>query len=312
MSLLNRSLLTPLLLLVLPQISEGFQTQIAPDCHHAISYWKTTILQAAAAEGNQQDKDLFDYFDPLRSPHDYPNGIDAGPEESSSRNAAPPAPSQPPSQPPSPPPPPQVAEGNQEDKDLFDYFDPLRSPHDYPNGIDAGPEESSSRNAAPPVSSQPPSPLQVVPPSRLDSGNKKKVGVLLMDHGSRNSASNTRLEKMAELYQLTANYDNDDEGDNIVVEAAHMEIVSPSIAEGLKKLLDQGVDEIICHPYFLSPGRHVTEDIPELLEQAKKELKIDNIPMVCTKPIGANTQLMIGAIHALVQENSSVLRGQNQ
>lgn len=70
-------------------------------------------------------------------------------------------------------------------------------------------------------------------------------------------------------------------------------------------------DEIICHPYFLSPGRHVTEDIPQLLEEAKNELKI-TIPMVSTQPIGANTQLMIGAIHALVQENSSILQNQNQ
>lgn len=67
------------------------------------------------------------------------------------------------------------------------------------------------------------------------------------------------------------------------------------------------LDEIICHPYFLSPGRHVTEDIPELLQQAKDSLQIQ-IPMVTTQPIGANTQLMIGAIHALVQEHSNILQ----
>ncbi|CAJ1937908.1 unnamed protein product [Cylindrotheca closterium] len=308
MSLLNQSLLC--LFLLVPQI-EGFQTRILRICHHHISTSARafTLLQA---EGNKKEQDLFDYFDPLLSPHAYPNGIEAGPttnsEESSSRNVVPPQVSTTSS----PPPPleavPPQAEVDRQDQDLFDYFDPLLSPHAYPNGIEAGPITTSKKS--PPVSSPPP-PLETVPPE-LRSGKKRKVGVLLMDHGSRNSASNARLEKMAELYQLTSNYDRTDDDDTIVVEAAHMEIASPSIAEGLKKLLDQGVDEIICHPYFLSPGRHVTEDIPELLEQAKNELKIDNIRMVCTKPIGANTQLMIGAIHALVQENSSILQSQGQ
>lgn len=235
----------------MPQI-EGFQLRTAPKCHHVNTFTVSSSLLQAENNREGQDRegqDLFDYFDPLLSPHAYPNGIDAGPSTSESRDSA-----QPPSVSMSPPSqleaiPTEVENGrekkdvNREGQDLFDYFDPLLSPHAYPNGIDAGASSTTvSRNSAPPsVSTSPPSSVGTFP-SQLGDGKKKKVvGVLLMDHGSRNSASNVRLEKMAELYQMTSNHDRTDDDDVIVVEAAHMEIASPSIAEGLKKLLDQGV-----------------------------------------------------------------------
>lgn len=227
------SVLSPLLLsllLMVPRV-EGFQARMPL---HSSDIARTSISTSLQAEqGNQEERDLFDYFDPLLSPHAYPNGIDAGPsttDSSSSTNSSPASKS------------PfgfelgsqsagasSKSESSRQGQDLFDYFDPLLSPHAYPNGIDAG--------ASKPLSSVPPSPLEVVKA-------KKKVGVLLMDHGSRNNASNVRLEKLAELYQMTANFDQVDGEDMIVVEPAHMEIASPTIAEGLKKLLDQGVGKL--------------------------------------------------------------------
>jgi sirohydrochlorin ferrochelatase len=70
------------------------------------------------------------------------------------------------------------------------------------------------------------------------------------------------------------------------------------------------IDEIICHPYFLSPGRHVREDIPQIIEEAIASLQIE-IPVITTDPLGSNTQLMLGAIHSLVRENSQVLKSKN-
>jgi sirohydrochlorin ferrochelatase len=58
-------------------------------------------------------------------------------------------------------------------------------------------------------------------------------------------------------------------------------------------------DEIICHPYFLSPGRHVVEDIPQIIQEAITSLQIE-IPVITIDPLGSNTQLMLGAIHSLV------------
>lgn len=130
-----------------------------------------------------------------------------------------------------------------------------------------------------------------------------------MDHGSRNEASNARLQAMANLYQLTLDSErneNNNGNTQVLVEAAHMEIAQPSIPEGLQKLLNAGVDEIVCHPYFLSPGRHVREDIPEIVGQAIQTLNIQ-IPVRTTAPVGSNTQLMLGLIHASVTSTSQVL-----
>jgi sirohydrochlorin ferrochelatase len=67
------------------------------------------------------------------------------------------------------------------------------------------------------------------------------------------------------------------------------------------------VDEIICHPYFLSPGRHVVEDIPHLVQEAMASLNV-TIPVVITDPVGSNTDMMMQAIDAVVVAAASKLR----
>lgn len=159
----------------------------------------------------------------------------------------------------------------------LDVFDPLLSPHMYPSGT----------------------PDRVVgDPAPIT--NKRRIGILLMDHGSRNQGSNDRLHEVARLYQESVDQEE------FVVAAAHMELASPTIPEGLKTLLDQGVDEVVCHPYFLSAqGRHVSEDIPEIISGAIDALKID-IPVVITPPVGSQTDIMIAAIQSLVKQFSRV------
>jgi sirohydrochlorin ferrochelatase len=56
----------------------------------------------------------------------------------------------------------------------------------------------------------------------------------------------------------------------------------------------------------LSPGRHVVEDIPQLVNAAIQTLSI-TIPVKTTRPIGSETDIMIRAINTLVQETSEHL-----
>ena len=86
------------------------------------------------------------------------------------------------------------------------------------------------------------------------------VGYLLIDHGSRRAASNQQLEAMAALLRARR--------PDAPVVAAHMEIASPSIAEGIATLAAAGVTEVRPLLYFLADGRHVGEDIPRLLAEA--------------------------------------------
>lgn len=62
------------------------------------------------------------------------------------------------------------------------------------------------------------------------------------------------------------------------------------------------VDEIICHPFFLSPdGRHVSEDIPEIINGAIESLNIE-VPIVTTKPTGADMNIMVQVVQSICDE----------
>lgn len=54
------------------------------------------------------------------------------------------------------------------------------------------------------------------------------------------------------------------------VAIAHMELAQPSIAEAISQLAQQGETEVVLVPYFLSPGRHITQDIPALVAAAQE------------------------------------------
>eukprot|EP01033_Poteriospumella_lacustris_P010875 gene10875-7734_t len=54
----------------------------------------------------------------------------------------------------------------------------------------------------------------------------------------------------------------------IAVEAAHMEMAEPSIAQAYGKCVSRGAEHVVVHPFFLSQGRHVQDDIPQLVQEA--------------------------------------------
>ena len=94
------------------------------------------------------------------------------------------------------------------------------------------------------------------------------MGLLLVDHGSKKAAANAMLESARDMLAARA-------GGDVLVEAAHMEIASPSIEDGIVKLAGRGLDLIVVAPFFLSPGRHVTQDIPQLVREAEERVNAD-------------------------------------
>ena len=49
-----------------------------------------------------------------------------------------------------------------------------------------------------------------------------------------------------------------------------MELAQPSIAAAIAELAGRGETEVVVVPYFLSPGRHITQDIPALVAAAQE------------------------------------------
>jgi len=160
-----------------------------------------------------------------------------------------------------------------------ELFDPLISPHAYAKGTSQGPIRPKS------------------------SMKKETVGVLLIDHGSKRATSNQRLETLRDIYA-------DRSPDHYSVKAAHMEIAEPSIQQQIRVFCDEGVKKIVCHPYFLSPGRHVLEDIPELIEEAVNAMKeegVEDLEVLTTDPVGSNLDLMVGLIGTIVDDTLGVV-----
>ena len=93
------------------------------------------------------------------------------------------------------------------------------------------------------------------------------MGVVVVDHGSRRAASNEQLERFAELYAATTG--------RAVVEAAHMELAPPTIAEAFGRCVERGATLVVVAPFFLSPGRHWQEDIPALVDEAESALQAE-------------------------------------
>src|SRR5215470_15481810 len=90
----------------------------------------------------------------------------------------------------------------------------------------------------------------------------ENTGIIIVDHGSRMAESNELLEKVARAFAVRFT------GRFSIVEPAHMELASPTIAEAYAKCVTRGAKRVIVVPFFLGPGKHMTSDIPRLANEA--------------------------------------------
>ena len=88
----------------------------------------------------------------------------------------------------------------------------------------------------------------------------ESFGVVVVDHGSVAAASNAMLLEIVAEFRRATGY--------TIVEPAHMELAEPSIAAAFDRCVEQGATRVVVFPYFLLPGRHSQEDIPQLAAEA--------------------------------------------
>jgi sirohydrochlorin ferrochelatase len=87
--------------------------------------------------------------------------------------------------------------------------------------------------------------------------------LLLIAHGSRRQQSNDEVIELAD--KLKKNSD----GQYDIIHAGFLELAETLIPDGIKKCVDDGATSIVILPYFLNSGRHVIEDIPEIVNSTK-------------------------------------------
>jgi sirohydrochlorin ferrochelatase len=89
--------------------------------------------------------------------------------------------------------------------------------------------------------------------------------LLVVAHGSRRKASND------EVRALCRRIEQESAGEEFfLVRAGFLELAEPSIPEGIGQCIEAGADQVVVLPYFLSAGRHVSEDIPLEVEKARQ------------------------------------------
>ncbi len=109
-----------------------------------------------------------------------------------------------------------------------------------------------------------------------------RPGIILVDHGSRLASANDMLLDVVAMFRQVSGYQ--------IVEPAHMELAAPSIADAFSACVRQGATRVVVHPYFLSPGRHSTADIPRLVAAAAAKDHSD-IPFHVTEPLGLDEKI---------------------
>ena len=89
--------------------------------------------------------------------------------------------------------------------------------------------------------------------------------LLLVAHGSRRKQSNDEVIHLAEELKNSCN------GQYLIVRPTFLELADTMIPDGIAACVSDGATSITVLPYFLNSGRHVVEDIPQIISACKTQ-----------------------------------------
>jgi sirohydrochlorin ferrochelatase len=88
--------------------------------------------------------------------------------------------------------------------------------------------------------------------------------LLVVAHGSRRAASNQEIFELIDILSSKTT-------DYLYITVAFLELATPSISESIDRCVQKGATEVVVLPYFLSAGRHVSEDIDNAIAPKREE-----------------------------------------
>lgn len=118
--------------------------------------------------------------------------------------------------------------------------------------------------------------------------------IILIGHGSPKKEANN-IELMGRLLHNTMHPGCS----NGCVHIAYMKYADPDIPEAIRSCVARGAKRVIIHPYFLSSGQHVTEDIPEMIKEA--EGLYPGVEFIYTEPLGMHEKM----VHVVMERIST-------
>ena len=108
-----------------------------------------------------------------------------------------------------------------------------------------------------------------------------KTGVIILAHGSRGERG---IVEVPESLKRIPDGVKPLLPPGVEVIGAALQFNHPNLEEAVESLAAQGMDRIAIMPYFLFPGRHITEDIPQLIERLKRIYS--DKKFIVTNPLG--------------------------
>jgi precorrin-8X/cobalt-precorrin-8 methylmutase len=111
-----------------------------------------------------------------------------------------------------------------------------------------------------------------------------KECTLLLGHGSPKKDANN-LEQVGRMLHAMLHPGCRDE----CVKVAYLQFAEPGIPDTIKKCIELGAKKMILHPFFLSPGMHVTKDIPGMIQEARQ--LYPGVDFIYTEPLGIHEKL---------------------
>ena len=106
--------------------------------------------------------------------------------------------------------------------------------------------------------------------------------VLLISHGSHSPKTKQEVHAIVEKLKSESKIE--------IFEYAFLEIESPSIPEGIDRCIQKGADEVVILLNFLNSGKHVDEDIPRIVGEAKQ--KYPRVKINITRPVGQHEKIL--------------------
>jgi sirohydrochlorin ferrochelatase len=98
--------------------------------------------------------------------------------------------------------------------------------------------------------------------SRETSPSSSCNALIVMAHGSPRPIANADMLRVVDLIRERGQYS--------IVQAAFLECNVPSIPDSIDACVEAGATVITAVPYFLHTGTHVADDLPGLLEAARR------------------------------------------
>lgn len=111
-----------------------------------------------------------------------------------------------------------------------------------------------------------------------------KKGLLILVHGSKSKEADVMTQELVKKLQ------EKERTAFLEIGYGALQISSPTAEEGIRDLIEKGMEEIIVVPMFLFEGVHIKSDVPALMESIKD--KYPQVKIKLGKHIGADNRLV--------------------